>query len=84
MGQDDRPTVVIWESLSKSEQEQRSKKMSESKDWVVWCRSRKEDEVQRPFEANGKEIFSNRSKQTKANAGEKWIGNEAKGSQCAG
>ena len=83
-GEDDRPTMVVWESLSKSEQEQRSKKMSKSKDWVVWCRSRKEDEVQRPFEAHGKKIFSNRSKQTKAKAGEKWIRNEAKGSQCAG
>ena len=46
-------------------------KMSKSKDWVVWCRSRKKDEEQRPFEVNGKEIFSNRSKQTKAKAGEK-------------
>ena len=29
------------------------------------------DEEQRPFEADGKEIFSNRSKQTTAKAGEK-------------
>jgi len=63
--------VVVWESLSKSEQEQWSKKMGESKDWVVWCKSRKKDEEQRPFEADGKEICSNRSKQTKAKAGEK-------------
>jgi len=40
---------------------------------VVWCRSRKKDEEQHPFEVDGlgKEIFSNRSKQTKAKAGEK-------------
>ena len=63
--------MVVWESLSKSEQEQWSKKMGESKDWVVWCKSRKKDEEQRPFEADGKEICSNRSKQTKAKAGEK-------------
>jgi len=68
--EDDRPTVVVWESLSKSEQQQSSIKMGKSKDWVVWCRSRKKDEEQRPFEADGKEIFSNRSKQTKAKAGE--------------
>jgi len=65
--------VVIWKSLCKSEQEQWSKKMGESKDWVVWCRSRKKDEEQRPFKSDGpgKEIFSNRSKQTKVKAGEK-------------
>ena len=86
-GEDDGPTVVVWESLSESEQEQWSKKMSKSKDWVVWCRSRKKDEEQRPFEVNGKEIFSNRSKQTKAAASKqerRWIRKEAKGSQCAG
>jgi len=70
-GEDDGPTVVVWESLSKSEQEQWSKKMGESKDWVVWCRSSKKDEEQRPFETNEKEIFSNRSKQVKAKAGER-------------
>jgi len=56
-GEDDRPTVVVWESLLESEQEQWSKKMGKSKDWVVCCRSRKKDKVQRPFEVNGKEIF---------------------------
>jgi len=38
-GEDDGPTVVAWESLSESEQEQWSKNMIKSKDWVVWCRS---------------------------------------------
>jgi len=42
-GEDDRPTVVVWESLSEPEQEQWSKKMSKLKDWVVWCSSRKKD-----------------------------------------
>jgi len=56
-GEDDGPTVVVWESLLESEQEQWSKKMGKSKDWVVWCRSRKQDEEQRPFEVNGKQIF---------------------------
>ena len=45
--------------------------MGKLKDWVVWCRSREADEGQRPVEVVGKEIFSNRSKQTKAKAGEK-------------
>ena len=40
-GEDDRPTVVAWKSSSESEQEQWSKKMGKSKDWVVWFRSRK-------------------------------------------
>jgi len=46
-------------------------KMGKSKDWVVWCRSRKTDEEQRPFEVDGKEIFSSRSKQAKPKAEEK-------------
>ena len=48
-------------------------KCGKSKDWVVWCRSRKKDEKQRPFEVDGKEIFSNHCKQAnaKAKAGEK-------------
>ena len=48
-----------------------SKKMGKSKNWVIWCMSRKKDEEQRPFEVDGKEIFSNRSKQAKPNTGEK-------------
>jgi len=70
-GEDDGPTVVVWESLSESEQEQWLEKMGKSKDWEVWCRSRKKDEEQRPFEVDGKEIFSNRSKQANPKAGEK-------------
>ena len=38
---------------------------------MVWFRSTKKDEEQRPFEVGGKEIFSNRSKQAKSKAGEK-------------
>jgi len=50
--------------------------MGKSKDWVIWCRSRKKDQDQRPFEADpfeadGKEIFSYCSKQAKHEAGEK-------------
>ena len=69
----DGPTLVVWESLSESEQEQWSKKMGnlKSKDWVVWRRSRENDEEQRPFEVDGKEILSNRSMQSKPKAGEK-------------
>ena len=43
-GEDDRPTVVVWERLLESEQEQWSEKTGKSKDWVVWCRSRNKDE----------------------------------------
>ena len=42
--------------------------MGKSKGWVVWCRSRKKDEEQHLFEVDGKEIFSNHSKQAKAKA----------------
>jgi len=62
---DDRPTTVVWGSLSELEQEQWSKKMGKSKDWVVWCRPKKKNDEQCPFEVDGREIFSHRSKQTK-------------------
>jgi len=45
--------------------------MGKSQDCVVWCRSRGKDEEQRPFEVDGKEIFSNHSKQAKPKVGEK-------------
>ena len=61
-GEDDGSTVVVLESVSKSEQQQWSKKMGGLKDCVVWCRSREKDEEQRPFEADGKEFFSKSSK----------------------
>ena len=60
------------------------KKMGKSKNWVIWCRSRKKDEEQHPFEVDGKQIFSYRSKQTKAKAGEKMDNKQATSSQCAG
>jgi len=34
-GEDDGPTVVVWESLSELEQELWSEKMCKSKDWLV-------------------------------------------------
>ena len=66
--EDDGPTVVVWEKLSESEQEQWSKKMGKSKDWVVWCRLRKKDEEQHPFEVDEEEIFSNHIKQVNPTA----------------
>jgi len=44
----------------------------------------KRHEEQRPFEVDGKEISSNRSKQTKAKQERRRIRKEARGSQCAG
>jgi len=70
-GEDDWPTVVVCESLSESGLEHRSEKRGRSKDWLVWCRSKKNDKEQRPFEVDGKWIFLNHSKQAKAQAAEK-------------
>jgi len=53
--------------------------MCKLKDWVVWCRSRKKDEEQCPFYADGKGIFSNRSKPAQAKAGEKMDKKGSKG-----
>jgi len=71
-------------TLSELEQEQWSETMGKSKDWVVWCRSREKDQEQRPFEVDGKKIFSNRSKKTNPKQERRRIRKEAKGSQFAG
>jgi len=78
-GEDDGPAIVIWEGLSESEQEQWSTKMGMSKDWVVWCRSRKKVEEQCRFEVDGNEIFSNCSKQANPKVGEKTDKKRGKG-----
>ena len=52
-------TVVIWESLSELEKTNwLKKKMNTSKDWVVWCNSKKEGEEDHRFEHHGKKLFS--------------------------
>jgi len=65
--------------FSKSDQEQWFRTMNASKDLVVWCRSRKKDEEQHQFKADGKDIFSSRSKRTKAKRGEKMDKQRGKG-----
>jgi len=69
-GEDDRPTVVVWESLSESEH--------------VWCRSRKKDEEQRPFGVDGKETFSTAASKQTPQKERRRIRKVAKGNQCAG
>ena len=76
--------MVVWESLSESEQEQWSKKMGRSKDWVVWCRSMKKDEEQRPFEVDGKKSSLTAASKQKPKQERRWIRKEAKGNQCTG
>jgi len=53
------PTVVIWKSLSKQEQERLLEEASNMYDWVVWCKLKKGAEEICSFEHNGQEIFSN-------------------------
>jgi len=89
-GKDDGPTVLVWKTLSESEQEQLLKKMGKSKNWMVWCRSRlkwnrrratpvEADGRKNQVEADGRKIFSNRSKQTNAKTGEKMDKKRGKG-----
>ena len=55
LGAVERLTVIIWESLSELEETNwLEKKMSTSKDWVVWCNSKKEGEEDHRFEHHGK------------------------------
>ena len=51
---------------------------------MVWCRSRKKDEEQSPFEVDGKEIFSDQASKQKLKQEQILIRKEAKDSQCAG
>ena len=54
------PTVIIWESLSELEKKYwLERKMSMSKDWVVWCNSKKEGGEDHRFEHHGEKLFSN-------------------------
>ena len=53
--------------------------MGNLKDWVVWCRSRKKDEEQRPFEVDGTAASKPNPEQERRR-----IRKEAKGSQYAG
>ena len=57
------PTVIIWESLSELEKINWLKnKVCTSKDWVVWCNSKKEGEEDHCFEHHGKKLFSSYDK----------------------
>ena len=40
-GEKEEPTVLIWESLSKQENENWLEEASTMHDWVVWCKSKK-------------------------------------------
>lgn len=52
--------MVIWESLSELEKANLlGGRFSTSKDWVVWCDSKKEREENRRLERHGKKLFSN-------------------------
>ena len=58
--------------------------MGKSKDWVVWCRSRKKDEEQRPFEVDGNEISQTAASKPNPKQERRRIRTEAKGSQFVG
>ena len=51
--------MIIWESLSELKKKNWPKnKMCTSKDWVVWCNSKKEGEEDHRFEHHGEKLFS--------------------------
>ena len=59
------------------------KTMGKLKNWVVWCRSRKNDAEQRPFEVDGKESSQAAVSKPNPKQERRRIRTEAKGSQCA-
>ncbi len=58
-GEEQGPTVFLWESLGDKEREECEKAIRERKDWVVWSRARpkKGDCTLRGFEHVGRAIF---------------------------
>jgi len=58
-GENEGPTVVIWESLSEQEKASWLEEASTTHVWVEWCKSKKGAEEIRSFELSGIEIFSN-------------------------
>ena len=83
-GEDDGPTVVVWESLSESEQEQWLEKMGKSKDWVVWCRSRKKTKSNARLKAMEKKFSQTAASKPNPKQERRRMKKEAKGSQFAG
>jgi len=58
-GEQEGPTVVIWESLSEQEKAIWLEYTSTMLGWVVWCKSKKRAEEIRSFELSGKVTFFN-------------------------
>ena len=62
-GNNDGPTVFLWESLDEDGRQECERVMSERRDWIVWSRTRpgrKKDEV-RGFKTKGKALFEGRA-----------------------
>jgi len=83
--EDDGPTIVVWESLSESEQEQWSEKIGKSKDWVVLVQV----EEKKPKSNARLKSMEKKSSQTVASKPDtkqerRRTRKEAKGSQFAG
>ena len=85
LGEDDGPTVVVWESLSESEQEQWSEKMGKLKDWVVGGAGRGK-KTKSNARLKSMEQKSSQTTASKPNPKQerRRIRKEAKGSQYAG
>jgi len=84
LGEDDGHTVVVWESSSESQQEQWSKKMGKSKDWVAWCRSMEKTKSNARLKSIEKKSSQTAASKPTPKQERRRIRNEAKGGQCAG
>jgi hypothetical protein len=53
------PTIILWESLTEEDKKVCLKEMRTSKNWVVWCRSKKKgnEELERLLSEDGREVF---------------------------
>ena len=59
-------------------------KYGKSKDWVVWCRSRKKDESNARLKSMEKKSSQTTTSKRRLKQEKRWIRKDAKGSQCAG
>ena len=56
-GEQEGPTVVIWESPSEQEKESYLKEASKTHDWVVWCKSKMGRRKSAHLSSAGKKSF---------------------------
>jgi len=83
-GEDDGPTVVVWEGSSESEQEQGRKRWASRRIGWFAAGRRKKTKRNARLKSREKKSFQTAASKPNLKLERRWIRKEAKGSQCAG